>query len=52
MCTHYAQVGMQPIHSAASNGHIEVISILVEKYSVDPQEKADVCTYIYMHTCS
>ena len=33
---------MQPIHSAANDGHINVISVLVEKYGVDPQEKADV----------
>ena len=37
---------MQPIHSAASSGHINVISILVEKYGVDPQEKADVRMYM------
>ena len=39
------QTGMQPIHSAAGNGCIDVISILVEKFGVDPQEKADVCTH-------
>ena len=33
---------MQPIHSAACHGHINVISVLVERYGVDPQEKADV----------
>ena len=43
MCT---QVGMQPIHCAAIYGHIDVISILVERYGVDPQEKADVRTYV------
>ena len=42
----HTQVGMQPIHSAASSGHINVISILVEKYGVDPQEKADVRMYM------
>ena len=44
---------MQPIHSAASSGQIDVISVLVEKYGVDPQEKADVCVCIcvmYVHT--
>ena len=44
---------MQPIHSAASSGQIDVISVLVEKYGVDPQEKADVCMCIcvmYVHT--
>ena len=39
---------MQPIHSAANDGHINVISVLVEKYGVDPQEKADV----HMQLCS
>ena len=44
------QTGMQPIHSAASNGHIDVINVLVEKYGVDPQEKAEVCTlYTYVY---
>ena len=38
---------MQPIHSAAINGSIDMISILVEKYGVDPQEKADVRKLIY-----
>jgi len=33
---------MQPIHSAACYGHIDVIRTLVEKYGVDPQEKAEV----------
>ena len=42
----HTQEGMQPIHSAASKGQIDVINILVEKYGVDPQEKADVRTYI------
>ena len=35
---------MQPIHLAAINGHPEVIIELVEKFGVDPREKADVCT--------
>ena len=37
---------MQPIHCAAIHGHIDVINILVERYGVDPQEKADVRTYV------
>ena len=37
------QGGFQPIHSAATSGHIGLISILVEKYGVDPQVKAKVC---------
>ena len=40
------QGGMQPIHCAAIYGQIGVISILVERYGVDPQEKADVRMYI------
>ena len=36
------QGGMQPIHSAAIVGHIDVIYILVDKYGVNPQEEADV----------
>ena len=39
---------MQPIHSAVTNGHTDVINILVEKYGVDPQE-ADV--RIYNNVC-
>ena len=41
----YTQAGGQPIHGAATSGHIDVISTLVEKYGVDPQEKADVCMH-------
>ena len=43
----YLQGGGQPIHGAATSGHIDVISTLVEKYGVDPQEKADVCMHAY-----
>ena len=43
----YTQGGGQPIHGAATSGHIDVISTLVEKYGVDPQEKADVCMHAY-----
>lgn len=40
----HTQGGMQPIHSAPTNGHTDVISTLVQKYGVDPQQ-ADVCTH-------
>ena len=52
MCTHYdymyvhTQGGVQAIHNAATHGHIGLISVLVEKYGVDPQEKADVCKLV------
>lgn len=48
MCTLYdymyiiTQGGVQAIHNAATHGHIGLLSVLVEKYGVDPQEKADV----------
>ena len=41
---------MQPIHSAATNGHTDVISSLVQKYGVDPQE-ADVCIHATNVVC-
>ncbi len=37
------QVGMQPIHSAASSGQPEVILLLTQEFGVNPDEKADVC---------
>ena len=37
---------MQPIHVATCSGHLNVISTLVERYGVDPQETSDVCTYV------
>ena len=37
---------MQPIHNAAMVGHTEIIRILVNKYGIDPQEKADVSMYV------
>ena len=40
---------MQPIHKAAMVGHAEIVTILVEKYGIDPQEKADVCLYVCSH---
>ena len=40
----HTQGGMQPIHSAATNGHTDAINTLVQKYGVDPQE-ADVCIH-------
>ena len=39
----------QPIHTAATSGHTNVISVLVEKYGVDPQEEANVCINVIMH---
>lgn len=33
---------MQPIHYAAANGHAELLILLIEKFGVDPQEKAEV----------
>ena len=46
----HTQGGMQPIHSAATNGHTDVISTLVQKYGVDPQE-ADVCIHATNVVC-
>lgn len=37
-----SQVGMQPIHSAASSGQPEVILLLTQEFGVNPDEKADV----------
>ena len=46
MCTVYAhtQGGMQPIHSAATNGQTDAINTLVQNYGIDPQE-ANVCIH-------
>lgn len=36
------QVGMQPIHCAASSGQAEVVLLLTQEFGVTPDEKADV----------
>lgn len=33
---------MQPIHYAAVSGDTELITILIDKFEVDPREKANV----------
>ena len=42
------QTGTQPIHIATCGGHLNVVSTLVERYGVDPQETTDVRTYIFV----
>lgn len=42
------QVGMQPIHSAASSGQPEVVLLLTQEFGVTPDEKADVCNINYV----
>ena len=37
-----SQLGMQPIHYAAANGRAELLILLIDKFGVDPHEKADV----------
>ena len=44
----HTQGGIQPIHKAAVSGHIGLISVLVEKYGVDPQVKAKVPVRMYI----
>ena len=38
---------MQPIHSAACFGQLNAMKLLIEKYGVDPQEKADVRMFMW-----
>ena len=33
---------MQAIHNAAVSGHADLMVLLIEQFSVDPQEKAEV----------
>ena len=42
------QNGLQPIHLATCLGHLNVVSTLIEKFGIDPQETSDVCVYDLM----
>ena len=44
MCVLCIQDGMQAIHCAAKEGYIELLTILIDYFGVDPQERANVCT--------
>ena len=37
------QDGAQAVHSAATAGEIEILTMLIEHFGVDPQERAHVC---------
>lgn len=39
----HMQDGAQAIHSAATAGEIEMLTMLIENFGVDPQERAHVC---------
>ena len=41
-----SQDGCQPIHFAASNGEVEVVRLLVQKYSADPNMPTVVSIYM------
>ena len=48
------QNGLQPIHLATCIGHLNVVSTLLEKFGIDPQETSDVCTvcmYVCIYVC-
>lgn len=36
------QIGMQPIHLAASGDRTRIVDILVDEYHVDPQAKVNI----------
>lgn len=38
-----SQDGMQPIHHAAAQGHFELMTLLIDKFGVDPRAKERVC---------
>ena len=41
---YFLQGGLQPIHYATLFGQLDVVSTLVERYNIDPQEFSDVRT--------
>jgi len=47
----FVQDNIQPIHGAASHGHVDIVQLLIDVYGVDPTVKAKVATYVhsYMH---
>ena len=40
------QNNVQPIHVAASHGHVDVVQLLIDVYKIDPTVKAKVTTYV------
>ena len=46
------QNGLQSIHLATCSGHLNVVSMLVEKFGIDPQETSDVRMYLCTYMCN
>ena len=42
------QTGLQPIHIASKNGHLNLVNILIDEYKVSPDSKV---TIILVVTC-
>ena len=40
---------MQPIHIVTCGGHLNILSTLIERFGVDPQEANDVCMIVCMY---
>ena len=45
----FVQDNIQPIHGAASHGHVHIVQLLIDVYEVDPTVKAKVATYIHIN---
>ena len=43
------QNNVQPIHAAASHGHVNIVQMLIDVYEIDPTVKAKVATYVHMY---
>ena len=40
------QNGVQPIHIATGNGHLQIVAMLIDEFGVKPWEKYDVSVFI------
>lgn len=40
---------MQPIHGAASHGHVHIVQLLIDVYKIDPTVKAKVRSNIHTY---
>ena len=43
------QNNFQPIHGAATRGHLNIVQLLIDVYGVDPIAKSEVSIEAYVH---